>query len=102
MLTKLATKTEIEYTTDLTGAIDWEKTLQNIPLNGFALYDCKSNPRLWNPDLGMLVFLPFSIPSVHFQFAAIDPFDELEVVASDLGTLLNHFAPVTPGGADEF
>lgn len=102
LTTQTRPQTTIEYVTTKTGRIDWEATLSTAPLNGFALYDCAANPRLWNPDKGMLVFLPFNIPHPDFQFVAVDPFDEIEVVAGDIGTLLNHFAPVILGDAEEF
>lgn len=101
MLTKIKPQT-IEYVINANGSIDWESTLSTATLNGFALYDCKANPRLWNPDKGMLVFLPFNIPHPDFCFVAVDPWDEIEVSASDIGTLLKHFAPVIPGDAEEF
>jgi hypothetical protein len=71
----------------------WQEQLKSLDLGDFALYDENINPRLWNPKAGILILLPFRIPSPDFLFCAVDIYDEIDCTASDLQTLIDHYKP---------
>ena len=71
------------------GSIDWEVTLNSQSLTGWALYDAKTAPKLYNPSKGLLVRLPHRQPHHTFHFVAIDNEDDDIMTAYELKTLLD-------------